>query len=215
MVGVGGWCAPKARARKDGLPKEMACRGIGVSQKQWMRLQRKSQAAWARNFCCKKNQAAWTRNPCYEKNQVTWRCAAKGWRGATAKPPPRLRRGDSPATKNTTPLAGESCCINKSTALLERPAVRSRSCARQYEAGQKEQLGGASADAQSYWQGRFAACALVGDFLWSGRPRKSWGVAPNPTMEHRPLTPQGGIPRDPFWAARLERFSLTGSSSTL
>ena len=123
------------------------------------------------------------------------RCEGVG--GATAKPPPRLRRGDSPATKNTTPLAGESCCINKSTALLERPAVRSRSCARQYEAGQKEQLGGASADAQSYWQGRFAACALVGDFLWSGRPRKSWGVAPNPTRELRPLTPQGGFPLDP------------------
>ena len=46
-----------------------------------------------------------------------------------------------PATKNTTPLAGESCCINKSTALLERPAVRSRSCARQYEAGRKSYLG--------------------------------------------------------------------------
>ena len=86
MVGVGGWCAPKAWARKDGLPKEMACRGIGVSQKQGMRLQRKSQAAWARNFCCKKNQAAWTRNPCYEKNQVTWRCAAKGWRGRPQSP---------------------------------------------------------------------------------------------------------------------------------
>ncbi len=25
----------------------------------------------------------------------------------------------------------------------------------------EEQLGGASADAQSYWQGRFAACAFV------------------------------------------------------
>ena len=85
----------------------------------------------------------------------------EGVEGATAKPPPRLRRGDSPATKITTPLAGESCCINKSTALLERPAVRSRSCARQYEAGRKSYLGGASADAQSYWQGRFAACAFV------------------------------------------------------
>ena len=73
MVGVGGWCAPKARARKDGLPKEIACRGIGVSPKQGMRLQRKSQAAW-------------TRNPCYEKNQVTWRCAAKGWRGRPQSP---------------------------------------------------------------------------------------------------------------------------------
>ena len=28
-----------------------------------------------------------------------------------------------------------------------------------------EQLGGASEDAQSYWQGRFAACTFVGGFL--------------------------------------------------
>ena len=58
----------------------------------------------------------------------------------------------------------------------------------------KKQLGGASADAQSYWQGRFAACAFVGNFLGIGRPQNSWGVAPNPTRELRPLTPQGGIP---------------------
>ena len=28
-----------------------------------------------------------------------------------------------------------------------------------------EQLGGASEDARSYWQGRFAACTFVGCFL--------------------------------------------------
>ena len=50
----------------------------------------------------------------------------------------------------------------------------------------KEQLGGASADAQSYWQGRFAACTFVGGFLGIGRPRNSWGVAPNPTRDAVP-----------------------------
>ena len=59
----------------------------------------------------------------------------------------------------------------------------------------EEQLGGASADAQSYWQGRFAVCAFVGDFLGIGRTRNSWGGALNPTRDRRkgtkspPLTP--------------------------
>ena len=63
----------------------------------------------------------------------------------------------------------------------------------------EEQLEGASADAQSYWLGHFAACAFVGDFLGIGRTRNSWGVAPNPTRDRRegtkslPLTLQGAI----------------------
>ena len=66
----------------------------------------------------------------------------------------------------------------------------------------EEQLGGASADAQSYWQGRFAACAFVGDFLGIGRTRNSWGVALNPTRGRRkgtnslPLTRKGQMKRD-------------------
>ena len=50
----------------------------------------------------------------------------------------------------------------------------------------EEQLGGASADAQSYWQGRFAACTFVGGFLGIGRTQNSWGVAPNPTRDAVP-----------------------------
>ena len=71
----------------------------------------------------------------------------------------------------------------------------------------EEQLGGASADAQSYWQGRFAACTFVGGFLGVERPKNSWGVAPPPTRELRPLTPQGGFPLDPFFAPQLECIS--------
>ena len=55
----------------------------------------------------------------------------------------------------------------------------------------EEQLGGASADAQSYWQGRFAACAFVGGFLGIGRPRNSWCVAPNPSRDAVPAPCKG------------------------
>ena len=71
----------------------------------------------------------------------------------------------------------------------------------------EEQLGGAPAGAQSYWQGRFAACTFVERVWHTGRPWNSWGVAPNPTRELRPLTPQGGFPLDPFFAPQLECIS--------
>ena len=50
----------------------------------------------------------------------------------------------------------------------------------------EEQIGGASADARSLGQGRFAACAFVGGFLGIERPKNSWGVAPNPTRDAVP-----------------------------
>ena len=46
-------------------------------------------------------------------------------------------------------------------------------------------------------------------------PAKELGRCPKPHKGRRPLTLQGGFPLDPFLAPRLERFSLTGSSSTL
>ena len=198
MVG-GGRGAPQKRGRgKMGFPKKWRAGGIGVSQKQGMRLQRKSQAAW-------------TRNPCYEKNQVTWRCAAKGWRGRPQSP--LLASAEAPP------------CFRKRAAMVGKTSSSVAPIWRDTAQVRKKRLGGAPAGAQSYWQGRFAACAFVGDFLWSGRPRKSWGVAPNPTRELRPLTPQGGFPLDPFLALRLERashavpfwsflpFSLTGTGT--
>ena len=50
----------------------------------------------------------------------------------------------------------------------------------------EEQLEGASADAQSYWQGRFAACTFVECVWHTGRPWNCWGVAPNPTRDAVP-----------------------------
>ena len=114
----------------------------------------------------------------------------------------------SPESPLVAPAGAKSPACEKDKLCLEdRQSGRAHLARHSIDVG-KSSLGGAPAGAQSYWQGRFAACAFVGDFLWSGRPRKSWGVAPNPTRELRPLTPQGGFPLDPFFATRLERFSL-------
>ena len=100
-------------------------------------------------------------------------------------------------------------CLRKRAALVVRPATRSRPFGATICKLWVEQLGGASADAQSYWQGRFAACTFVERVWHTGRPWNSWGVAPNPTRELRPLTPQGTLSLDPFSASRLERASFT------
>ena len=199
----------------------MICRDIGASQK--------PECPTARPQACPcnlKKTVTWMSIPAAKKVKHHGSVRAEGVKGGDRGlrpfplPPCRLRRGDSPATKNTAPLAGESCCINKSTALLERPAVWSRSCARQYEAGRKSYLGGASADAQSYWQGRFAACAFV-DFPFVMVTRGTVGALPQTLPEALSLDPARGrrkgtkSPLDPFLAPQLERFSLTGSSSTL
>ena len=90
----------------------------------------------------------------------------------------------------------------------------------------EEQLGGASADAQSYWQGRFAACTFVGSFIGIGRTRNSWGVAPNHTRDRRegtksPLDPARGrrkgtkSPLDPFSRLSWSRFHAPSACSFL
>ena len=92
----------------------------------------------------------------------------EGVSGATAKPPTRARRREIP-------------CLRKRPATSERQAVWSRPFGATQHSWSNEQLGGASEDARSYWQGRFAACALVERFWHTGRPWNSCGVAPNPT----------------------------------
>ncbi len=110
MVGVGGWCAPKARARKDGLPKEMACRGDwGVpkamdapatkkssSMGTKFLLQEKSSSMGTKFLLQEKSSSMDTKSLLREKSSnMEVRC--EGVEGATAKPPPRLRRGEPPA----------------------------------------------------------------------------------------------------------------------
>ena len=166
----GGRGAPQKRGAEKEGSKEMVCREIGASQKpecptarpQACPCNMKKPVTWMSIPAAKKVKHHGSvrrrgqggdrkaplsppqrRFPCYMKNQVT----TEGFQRAIADfvcfhcPLVAPAGAIPPATKNTTPLAGESCCINKSTALLERPAVWSRSCARQYEAGRKSYLG--------------------------------------------------------------------------
>ena len=100
-------------------------------------------------------------------------CAPEGVKGAIGKPPCRARRREIP-------------CLRKRATMSERHAIRSRPSDATICKEWIKQLGGAPAGAQSYWQGRFAACTFVGGFLGIGRPRNSWGVAPNPTRDAVP-----------------------------
>jgi len=115
-----------------------------------------------------------------------------------------LRRGVGGRSQTSSVfIAPSSPPQRRNPCLWARPAGRSRPFGATMCKWWIEQLGGAPAGAQSYWQGRFAACTFVERVWHTGRPRNSWGVAPNPTRELRPLTPQGALPLDPFWAARL------------
>ena len=93
----------------------------------------------------------------------------EGFQRAIGKPFGRLRRG-------------EISCLQKRAAMSERPAVRSRPFGATIYKWSNTPLGGAPAGAQSYWQGRFAACAFVGD---------SFGVVARGTIGALPQTPQG------------------------
>ena len=56
-----------------------------------------------------------------------------------------------------------------------------------------EPLGGAPAGAQSYWQGRFAACALCWLFPLSWSDEERLGRCPKPQQGRCPCTLQGTI----------------------
>ena len=102
-------------------------------------------------------------------------CAPEGVKGAIGKPPCRARRREIP-------------CFRESPTMSGRHAIRSRPSDATICKEWIEQLGGAPAGAQSYWQGRFAACTFV-DF--------SFGMVARETVGALPQTPQGAPPLDP------------------
>ena len=119
-----------------------------------------------------------------------------------------LRRGVGGDIALWSPPQRRNPCLRARPAMVGSQAAWSRPFGATLHRCWVEQLGGASEDAQSYWQGRFAACTFVGGFLGVERTTSSWGAAPNPARELRPLTPQGALPLDPFFAPRLERACL-------
>ena len=114
-----------------------------------------------------------------------------------------------------SPLQRRNPCLRERPAMVGSQAIWSRPFGATLHRCWVEQLGGAPAGAQSYWQGRFAACAFVERVGHTGRPRNSWGVAPNPSRDAVPApckgqTKRDEVPLDPFWAARLGCFTHLG-----
>ena len=112
----------------------------------------------------------------------------------------RTRRGQGGDRK--APLSrpqARNPCLRKRATMSERHAIRSRPSDATICKEWIKLLGGAPAGAQSYWQGRFAACTFV-DF--------SFGMVARETVGALPQTPQGTLSLDPFLAARLGRASL-------
>ena len=91
-------------------------------------------------------------------------------------------------------------------------AIWSRPFGATLHSGSIKQLGGASEDARSYWQGRFAACALL-TFPLEWSPAERLGCCPKPHKGRCPLTLQGADekgrspPLDPFRAIELTSLS--------
>ncbi len=71
-------------------------------------------------------------------------------------------------------------------------AMWSRPFGATLHSGSIKQLGGASEDARSYWQGRFAACALL-TFPLEWSPAERLGRCPKPHQRRCLWTPQGAI----------------------
>ena len=85
----------------------------------------------------------------------------------------------------------------------------------------EEQLGGASADARSYWQGRFAACTFCWACLTNWSPDQQLGRCPKPHKGRCPLTLQGADekgrspPLDPFSRLSWSHFHAPSACSFL
>ena len=119
----------------------------------------------------------------------------EGFQRAIGKPFGRARRREIP-------------CFRESPTMSGRHAIRSRPSDATICKEWIKQLGGAPAGAQSYWQGRFAACTFV-DFSFGMVARETVGALPQTPQGAPPLDPARGrrkgtkSPLDPFWLPGL------------
>ena len=111
----------------------------------------------------------------------------------------------------SSPLQRRNPCLRERQAMVGSQAIWSRPFGATLHRCWVEQLGGAPEGAQSYWQGRFAACAFVERVWHTGRPRNSWGVAPNPSRDAVPAPCKGQTKRDEV--PPLTRFGHRGLSA--
>ena len=121
----------------------------------------------------------------------------KGSRGRSQTSSVFIAPSSRPQTRNP--------CLRERQAMIGGRAAWSRPSGATLHRCWVEQLGGAPEGAQSYWQGRFAACTFVERVWHTGRPRNGWGVAPNPSRDAVPAPCKGHCP--------LTRFLCPGLSA--
>ena len=90
---------------------------------------------------------------CNSKNQETWRCARRGQGGQSQTSFVFIAPLSPPQRRN--PLLAEESRYGWKSSIVVAPIWRDNIALRERAAW------GAPAGAQSYWQGRFAACALL------------------------------------------------------
>ena len=110
-------------------------------------------------------------------------------------PPCRLRRGEIP-------------CLRERQAMSGRQAIRSRPSGATQHRCWKEQLGGRSCGSAKLLAGTLRCLRLCWRIPLKWSPDQQLGRCPKPHKGAPPLDPARGIPLDPFFAARLECFSL-------
>ena len=143
-------------------------------------------------------------SPCNEKIQA-WECAGRRGRGGDRRHSSVFIAPLSPPQRRNPP-ATRKASTERRTLL---PMLVARANGRDnVEVVDRASWGGAPAGAQSYWQGRFAACAFVDDFLGIGRPWNCWGVAPNPTRGAASGLRKGHCPLTLFWLPGLSALPL-------
>ena len=130
---------------------------------------------------------------------------------------PKVSKGRSQTSSvfiaPSSPPQRRNHCLRARQAMVGSHAAWSRPFGATLHRCWVEQLGGASEDAQSYWQGRFAACTFVERVWHTGRPRNSWGVAPNPTRGAASGLRKGQLPLDPFSRLSWSRFHAPSACS--
>ena len=121
----------------------------------------------------------------------------EGASGATAKPPTRLRRGETSCNKKDQHRENKSFPILVGRAHLARQYVSGRMCSLRALLRERKVTG---RDAS------LPAPLLIFPLEWSHV--KQLGRCPKPHKGRRPLTLQGTLSLDPFFGARLGRASL-------
>ena len=132
-------------------------------------------------------------SPCNEKvkPQITPKVAV-----------PKVSKGRSESPLVASTEAKSPACGKELLCLKDRQVGRAHLARHSTDVG-KSSLGALLRKREVTGRDASLPASFVERVGHTGRPWNCWGVAPNPTRELRPLTPQGTLSLDPFWLPGL------------